>query len=709
MRKYVRCFAIIGVLAGFAFAEETASDSASAASKTMMKTLEHILAKAGISFDGEFQSKFGSADVGGGAKNLTRRSMETVEFTSVDFDIKARPNTVTQGRLIFRMQQDWRNFYSDISNPIFTRWVSIDGSVLQGMFSYNVGDFRQKFTPLTLYTPDINVLYEPEIFAEQRTVAKNEVFLEDNQRQMQGLNLNFAAEVYPIFNSLKANIVGSRLLNVETNIENGSKVTSVIERSPIEKYFAAGNVDMAFLQGVSAGASYLRIFDNKGSYGGNGTVLSTTASRVSADSVADTLAQNTGVLDFRGGVELSPFFNSKTWKFGLSFEFAGSNDDSSYYARRPVGNDTLPVLQSTSITGNAIRGGVKAGFNIENIFSFDVDAGFINNTSNFRNELAQTPDFFGRRIMNFENDRDSTSPFNACAPLYSTFDAMYQQVFKFSPSLYDKLYGGSSSWWYKEPFTKNSYTTMVLTQTELTKSRMSDTEKVDRKYYGNNYLKGEFLDPSVQLIMPFGAATPNRTGINTNVTLGFLENRIEAKVLFASLKEIDTTVVLDGSNPTPTAETLPRTTYSQMGGGVKADLASFIGWRYPIRLSSSVVISKASNDGILTDPVNYPAASITSTFYSENFYFKFWKRAAILAGAEFVNNVFATKFTENQNQLLTSIGLEYKLTDGSYITGLIGQIDVTNSSDDPTNIGAYDPSLRNFNQKLVSLFLRVMF
>jgi len=59
--------------------------------------------------------------------------------------------------------------------------------------------------------------------------------------------------------------------------------------------------------------------------------------------------------------------------------------------------------------------------------------------------------------------------------------------------------------------------------------------------------------------------------------------------------------------------------------------------------------------------------------------------------------------------LLTAIGLEYKVTDGSYIIGTLGQIDVTHTSDDPAKIGPSDPSLGDFNQKIVSLFLRVMF
>ena len=82
---------------------------------------------------------------------------------------------------------------------------------------------------------------------------------------------------------------------------------------------------------------------------------------------------------------------------------------------------------------------------------------------------------------------------------------------------------------------------------------------------------------------------------------------------------------------------------------------------------------------------------------------------AFLAGMEFINNQFETIHINTQNQLLTAIGLEYKLSDGSYVTGTIGQIDVMYKSDDPARTGALDPSLKNFNQKLVSLFLRVLF
>jgi len=523
--------------------------------------------------------------------------------------------------------------------------------------------FRQKYTPLTLYTPDIDILYEPDLFAEQRRVAQNEVFLDDNQRLLQGVNLNFAAEVYPIFDVLKVNIMGTRLRSVETNIKNGSKVTSLIDTSNMEKFLGSGNLDMTFLKGISVGGSFLNIFDNTASY-----------SREGGDITADTLAQNTRIGDFRLGVDVASLVKAQNLKLGVSAEMAVSSDDSSYY-------DTIGGLnlKKEAISGSAMKAQLQAGYVIPDIFNVSLDAGYIKNTSDFRNELAQSPDFFGRRIMNFEND----SVYNVTSRIYSTFDAMYNQVFKFAPG---EPSPGALNWWYKEPFTKNSYTSMVFTQKELNKA----------KY---NYLHSAFLDPSVQLVMPFGPATPNRTGINGNATIGFLSDRLQAKVLFASLSEVDETIVPAAG--VASVKTLPKTKFSQAGGGIKVELAKFVGWKYPINLSSSVVSSKAKNDGLVGDVV-YPAVSITSNFYSENLYFKFWKRAAFLFGMEFIKNDETTINTLTQNQMLTAIGLEYKVSEGSYVTGSIGQIDVTHS-------GTVSSDKLNFNQKLVNLYLRVKF
>jgi hypothetical protein len=480
--------------------------------------------------------------------------------------------------------------------------------------------------------------------------------------------LNFGAEVYPIFNSLKVDVLATRLRNVETSIQNGNKVTALLEASPVEKFMVAANTDMTFLKGVSVGGSYLDIFDSKQSFAGNDTVM-------------DTMAQNTKIGDFRAGVEIGSLVDAKDWSLGVSAEMAFSSDDSAYYDSVASGLN----LSKTSINGSAMRAGLNANYKIPDMFSLALDVGFINNASDFRNELAQTPSFIGRRIMNVEND-GMASKVSATLPLYSTFDALYNNVFKFAPST------ANPSWWYQEPFSKNSYNPMVMTQKELNAM----------KY---NYFQSSYLDPSVQLVMPFGPATPNRTGINGNVTLGFLKDQLQAKVLFASLKEIDETVI-PATTENPIAKIIPKTQYSQAGGGVKLELGKFLCWEYPINLSGSVVQSKAANDGIAGDP-NYPAASITSNFLAASLYYKFWKRAAFLGGLENIANDFTTTDVFSQKQLIAAIGLEYQVAEGSSVTATYGQIDVKHEGN-PSNIVS-NKTTGHHNQQLVNVFLRVMF
>ena len=56
------------------------------------------------------------------------------------------------------------NQFSSLKNPIFSRWISLNGDY-KHIFTYDVGDFRQKYSPLTLYSPDLDIRFEPEIFA----------------------------------------------------------------------------------------------------------------------------------------------------------------------------------------------------------------------------------------------------------------------------------------------------------------------------------------------------------------------------------------------------------------------------------------------------------------------------------------------------------------------------------------------------------------
>ena len=67
-----------------------------------------------------------------------------------------------------------------------------------------------------------------------------------------------------------------------------------------------------------------------------------------------------------------------------------------------------------------------------NTFNINLNPALIMNDRLFRNDMAQSQSFVGQRIMNSDNDSLSSRmiPFYTN---YSTFDALYHDVFKFVP------------------------------------------------------------------------------------------------------------------------------------------------------------------------------------------------------------------------------------------------------------------------------------
>jgi hypothetical protein len=627
-----------------------ASDESSGES---IKMLEGILSKEGITLGGAFRSQYLHSSLSGPAVFSSRQSEESLEYTSVDFDIRARPNTATQGRLIVRMHQDWRNFFSDIGNPVNTRWISIDGKVKE-MFSYHVGDFKRKYSPLTMYAPEFEMMYEPALFAGDRREAMDEAFLGGNGRLLQGVDLAFDAAVEQgsksVLKEAHLNVLGSRLRNVETSIQNGNKATSGVERSPVEKYLAATNADLVLPVGVSLGGSYLLIFDKEGTYSGT--------------EESEIVAQRTGVAAGRAGFDLATLTGEKDWNVGFSTEYALSKDDTNFYASKADSVVTKKTIDGSALLAR-LHGDWKAGK------SFGIRAGvnYLKNEAAYRNELAQSPVFMGERILNIENDTATTTRTNDVRSRnYSTFDALYEHVFKFAPSENTNL-------WQHAPFSKNSYQSAIMTQGEMAA------------------FAAFRADTALQLLMPFGPATPNRSGIQSDLTVSFLEDRIEAQALFARLENV-TGVKIDS------VKALPITKFTQVGGGLKVEAGALIGLALPFTLSGSFVRSTADNAGIAGDSL-HSAAKVTSDFLNAGAQYSFWKRFSVLGGYQRIANTLARGSAERkQTQTHVAGGLDYKVAAGAHLLFSLGQIEVDNPA------GALE---NDFSQLQTDLFLTVHF
>jgi hypothetical protein len=634
----------------------------------IQKTLDTILSKNGIAIAGEFKSQYFGADIEGKGSDTTKRTHESNEFTSVDFDIKARPNDNIAGRVIFRMHQNWQNFYSDISNPIFTRWLSIDGHA-RDMFRFSVGDYRARYSPLTLYTPEIDIMYEPYIFARERQIAMDEVFVGNNDRVLQGVSFNFDAEIAPIFKEFHYSLTSARLREADVGYKSGSTmaVAKIEVAFPMSTYYVGNNFDVSFLKGINLGGSFLTIFDHKGSYRQQ-NIIDTIA--------ADTLAQFTNIFSVRPQVDVAKFLDNDALTLKIGVESATSLDDSTRF-------DTASGFTSTTITGNALRAGLDAGYKVGEQLTVGLNAAFLSNDDHFRNPLAQSPSFVPSRIMNLENDD------TLMLGQYTTFDALYHSVFKFAPQ-------AKSGRWLKAPFMKNSYSRTIYNQQELS------------ALYGNSG-----LDPSIELVMPLGPATPNRQGISTNLNGTFLKGAIEVKGLLSMLSEKDLDTVIRTSDSAKFE--IPATAFSQMGGGLKVDVSKFIPTflRNPLELSGSVVISSAVNDGFAdTVAITPPKWEITSSFVNAGLYWKFFKRAALTGGLQLIN-VDAKIDTAKcvQDQMHWAAGLEWKVSQGADVVVSYGQIGVVNDKTNPRLLRSRwaVPIAKDFTQDLVDVSLRVKF
>jgi len=624
------------------------TDTASVNSESLQKRIEAVLNKAGISFGGVFRSEHFQSAISGNAINPSGRTIEYNEYSSVDFDIQARPNAAVSGRLVFRMHHNWQNFWSDPGNPIFSRWISIDGSIA-GKVPFHVGDFKVRYTPLTLYAPEVGPLYEPEIFEMRRQNAMDEEFLGGNERPLQGATVGLSGALDPLIDQFHFNALGTRLRNVETNRAAGYVVTPFEAAPDFSKLLLGSDMETRWLHCLTLGGAYLLIADN------------TASSRV-PDSVADTSAQRTSIGAVRADCDVARWLNLPDAVVRPYGEAAFSFDDTAWY-----NNGNKRDLRHSKITGNAAYGGVRIQMPLYCAMRIGLDIRYIRNDVNFRNELAQSPTFIGKRIMNIESD--SLSGKTVTPNHYSTFDALYNHVFKFCPS-------DETNLWQKAPFAKDAYTDVVYTRDELKK------------------MAAENLDPSLQLVMPYGPATPNRQGIVADFSAGATDSAMQARALFSALSERKPD--MDYASGTTCA-------FLQAGMGLKADVSAW--WKrlsYPLRISGSFVRSSARN--------SQSGFAITSNFTNAGIYWKFYKQTALLGGMQFIHNTFTIDEARLfQKQIHWSTGIVWSVTQGADIVAGIGRIAVSGSNNLSATSGPQQFSGGDFSQMLSDISLKVVF
>lgn len=671
-----------------------AQESVSQRQEQVEKTLESVLSKAGIAFSGRATGEFVQSTLDGTTKSDTARATEPVSYTQVDFDLRARPNAVTTVKAIFRMHLDWPNFFGAPYTPFETRWLSIDGKALD-MIYYSAGDMSVKWSPYTIWGNDVGFLYTPRMFAQMQEQAMAERFLGNNVRNLQGAQVGIRAAAPDVqIDSFNVGFLASKLNGADNSGDNLPQYLPYVW-GDFDRWAMGGRADVTAFKGISLGGSYIDIRDLKGSY----ELQDTTR----ASAMLRNEAEVGSILGGRFAVQLDRLIEMPV-QVGLntevsmsSWEYQGEMLDTTSWTMMP---DTL--LSRKKVDGMGLGIDLSLGYSLEKTVAGMLTLGFVKNDSGYRNDLVQSQSFKPSRILNSIQDRSFSH--------YSTFDALYRNVHRFVPEI-------NTNGMAKNPIEKVSYTNQV------------------------GHSDNPTIDSALQIVLPGGAATANRTGPRFGLDVGLMDGAITLVGngwMLATVKDVPVGLgqyMIDSLGATKyvgdSVETVPVTRslgavldtmyendkaykidYQKINAGIKIRAEKFLGdmWTLPIELTASYEMNTAKSGSVLDYKAN---------ILNVGGYFGVWKRIALMGAYQAINTEdkvlnsidgltwAAAKYTTKQTNV--GAGLEYKITEGSYATFLWTKVDVELPEDKFVKTKGAPAVARDFSQNILNAKLTVGF
>ena len=670
----------------------TASVAASASvvadnQKALQAKADSANAKRGVEIGGSIRAVAQRSSFSSDQDNRGMNTMPDVErneFVSADLSFGFRPYESVRANVIMRLGGGMQEYFAAAAKTLEAKWLNVEGNIGKN-FYWTVGDFRSAISPLTIFNPGIDIMYEPTIFARKRHMAQKEQLLEGNKRNFQGVNLQFRQEIDPMVGELRAEAFFARVNRVsvldlsgaEGNILPNDSVAGVSLASATDKWLVGGNIELLPVQkNVYVGVTPMLIFDNENS-----------KSYVYRHPVVDDVInfndyerqeinpyeygpQNTFVLSARAGADVGGLVKQKGLSADVVVEYAMSVNKQKTPAYVNELGLTVPEAEE-SINGSALLATLNAGYEVENSWSAGLGIDVVMNNEKWFNNLAQSPSFFAQRILNSDKD-GNTVKYGVNSPLYSTFDALYNYSPKFSPvgrtlgTDDDAFFAGQSESYNIAPYNKNSWGSNVYSAAQLA-------------------LINQMIDPALQSALPNGLATANRKGFRVSLK-GDWQNKIEAQALVNIFNQV-----------TPESEAIDNVSYKEFGGGAKFDIAKLAGLNKAAEVSGSF---KRSENTVT--PKAGTEAKITSNFINIGASFQFLPRLGITAGFQMIDTDYGTSSLINpnvgldvpfmkSNQTHWMVGFDYVVADNAWLAINFGMINVKNDY----NLAVVGEELRN--------------
>jgi len=648
-------------LSFFAAHAQEADSSLVASQKTLLNSLDS-LEKNSLGFALNGKAKGGVSAFIMDIKDLSNEGKQTEYLSYTDFllSISIKPSNETRALFDMRFHKDWQSAYREGNNQPVISWWSYDGLILSKTLKFNLGTMRVGYTPLTMATPGIDFIFEPKIFADMREEAMADRYLDDSgKRLLQGLNAEFNTPLGFVDNlNLKATI--ARLRN------SAKKMDQVFfDFDPIhDRYATAAGLGLEAF-GLRIGVNDVYAFD-----------------RIRSTRVKSTMAVNdsipyekNNVLSFEGGV------NSKKWfsgaiSFGANAEFAISKwlyfrdykksvqDTIIYLEMINPPSPSFPCRQCPSeIQGNvrypsysikenfryeltgveearnktALLADAFIDYNAEPLYA-KLSGHYLKTNRDFESELAASPAYLP--IMPILNSNAAFEPSGS-----AQLDAMFGQFRSGSlENLYYSLY-------YTLPL--NAATMIAGYDGEpiaSTQDQLFNNYKLGQ-YYRNSYTYRAYthlerrnmddyleLDPSVNMALPYGYATPDRKGGDADISINWNDAVLVRGVFGKYSSELNK--------------------YTRFGGGLSVKIARLANLQKQADISGSFEQNK-EKDGLERE----------ATRIMGGFDIGVWRGLSLLAGIQLLDKKFGIPYggiVEKTSEMLVLGGPSIKMSERAF-------------------------------------------
>ena len=660
------------VLVVSAFAQQDSS-SVEQRQLSLLDKLTNAEANAlGLAINGYIKTGYLRSSLSSDALKPETGTAESQAYSQMGLVFSARPSSETVASVDLRLHKDWQNAHREGNNSPIINWWSYDGKILDQHLNFNLGHMRVGYTPFTVYQPMADFIFEPEIFVEHRkdVMAYKNMDGSEN-RLMQGLNAIYTSGQVGVFDDVVFHGTMARMRNVA---KKNDQVFFDFDRS--DRYMFAGHAG-AEISGLTFGVNDVYSFDR---------IRSTRSRPVSR---YDTLYyEDNNVLSFELGFD-SEKMMQKNWHVGANVEYALSNWTLENDRVDSVHTRTLAIIKDTTIAPDGTpdydqgyltyvdsyseepkitelaslenKSAVRLNLFGEGTWN-DLELKFSGNVlyvdKNFQAELAMTPATLSNiPVLNSDAAFTSSSLDTLLSSLRSgslenLYFTLYQSVPLMSSNMLLKDPTQTESEYYRlynnykyAHYYRNGYNNVTLKRSELLEESMA-------------------LDPTADIALPFGFATPNRKGGDIDFIAKW-NDAISARFVFGlysaeNLALTDTSVFISGTD------------YIRFGGGINVDIGRL--------MHNSVLGLEVGGSYELTTETGYLERDASRAMFG--FKASALDRYALLGGFQMFTRTFGNPYLGILNEvseMLILVGPQIKIASGAYFSFQYGYL--TNSID----------------------------